>query len=298
MTQTVEPVESRQKGESKPTPLAEFLDQYERIARNGVCPGPRYRIGYSVLGDGPPLYVVPGICTTRTLLAPLAVELSRHFRVVTYDLAGVDQTDGARLRPYGLDDFPRDLFHLADHLGDDAFPVMGLSFGVAIAVRAMTSKPTRITRAMLVSGFVRRELTPLERLSLNCLQFWPGRLRHIPYMKVVNKYNHALELECREAGLHEFMYSQTASTPISTTAAQVKCVSRTDLAALLPLVEQPVLVVHGAEDRLVPTHHAAELANALLNVRIMLIPRCGHVPQLTHPELLAKTAKWFFLDES
>jgi pimeloyl-ACP methyl ester carboxylesterase len=280
--------------DGRATPLTEYIDRYHALAVHRVFSGPRYRIGYTLLGDGPPVYVVPGICSTRLHFAPLAVELAQSFRTVLYDLPGIDPRDGSKLSRYALEDYARDLTSLADHLGDAHICVIGISFGVATAVQAMVDAPDRITRAMLVAGFARRPLGFFERLSLNLLQHWPGRIRHIPFMQMVSKFNHARELDAREPGLHDFLFSQAGQTPVRTTAAQVRAVDRVDLRELLPKVTQPVMVVHGTADRLVPTHHAGELTNRLNNVQIVLIPRCGHIPQLSHPEFLAHAAQRFF----
>ena len=277
------------------TPLRDLLLQYDARVQHHVCSGPRYRIPYSLLGEGETIYVIQGVCCTRRMFAPVAVELARHFRVVLYDLPGIEPGDGANLKRYGLDDFSRDLFCLADHLGDQRFAVMGNSFGVSIAARAMFEEPTRIARALLVGGFARRGLTRFERLLLLLLGHWPGTLARTPGMRALNRYNHERELNYREDRLIDFFQAESGRIPVRTAAAQALSVDQTDLYPIAPRIRQPVMVVHGAEDRLVSTRHSAELANMLPNVRVMLVPRCGHLPHLSHPELLAHTARSFIM---
>lgn len=277
-----------------PTSLEEFLQAYDAKANHGFCVGPRYRIHYSVLGEGPPVYVVPGICSTRRMFAAVAVELSRYCRVILYNLPGTEARDASDLARYTLDDYWRDLLVLADHFGDDQVPMMSFSFGTTIAARALHANPDRFPKAMLVGGFARRTLTVRERVSLHMLRFWPGRLRHIPGMNAVSRYNHGRELNFRAPELIEFLVSESNRTPVRTCAYQVLCVDETDVRDLLPKIKQPVMVVHGSEDRLVPVRFGAELARLLPNVQVMLIPHCGHMPHLSHPELLARTAQRFF----
>ena len=38
--------------------------RYDREARTGIWEGPRYRMTYRVLGEGPPLILIPGIAST------------------------------------------------------------------------------------------------------------------------------------------------------------------------------------------------------------------------------------------
>lgn len=277
-----------------PTSLAEFLRIYDETAKHDFFQSPRYRIHYTVMGEGAPVYVVPGICCTRRIFAPLAVELSRYRRVILYNLPGIEARDGSKLSRYTLDDYWQDLVCLADHLGDSQIPLLGFSFGTTISVRALHGAPDRFPRAMLVGGFARRPLTVRERIALHLLRYWPGRLRHIPGMNAVSRYNHARELNYRSPELIEFLVRESNRTSVYTCAAQILSVDQTDVRDLLPKIQQPCMVVHGSEDRLVPVRYGAELARLLPNVQVMLIPHCGHMPHLSHPELLARTAKRFF----
>lgn len=284
-------------GGANPTPqksLVEFLDQFDAMKREGVFDGPRYRVGYTVLGEGPPLYVVQGICCTRRLYAPLAVELSQHFRVVLYDLAGVGDDDGVRMRSYHFDDYPRDLFDLADHLGDQSFGVIGNSFGTTVTVRAMVAEPLRIPRAILSCGFSRRPLTFFEQWTVRMFGYLPGRLWNVPMANAISRYNHGPELDRRERGLTEFLLFESGKTPIRTAAAQALAVHATDLAEFKSRLRQPVLIFHGEQDRLVVPRHASELAAGIDNVHIMMVPGCGHIPHLSHPELMSHVALRFF----
>ncbi|WP_299929233.1 hypothetical protein [uncultured Nocardioides sp.] len=63
-------------------------------------------------------------------------------------------------------------------------------------------------------------------------------------------------------------------------------------AATLATVRAPVLLVHGAQDRLTPLRTAVlPLLDHLGDVRLHVLGRCGHAPQLEQPtafrELLA-----------
>ena len=49
---------------------------------------------------------------------------------------------------------------------------------------------------------------------------------------------------------------------------------------LLPRVTQPTLIVVGREDRIVDAREAAEAARRLPRGKIVVLPRCGHAPQI------------------
>lgn len=56
--------------------------------------------------------------------------------------------------------------------------------------------------------------------------------------------------------------------------------------ARLPFVTQPTLIVSGQEDRIVDPGTAAEAVHELPQGEFMLIPNCGHAPQLEKPGLI------------
>jgi pimeloyl-ACP methyl ester carboxylesterase len=54
----------------------------------------------------------------------------------------------------------------------------------------------------------------------------------------------------------------------------------------LPEVPQPTLLVSGREDRIVCPRHAEQAAGLLPRGWFVLLPRCGHAPQLERPRLI------------
>ena len=57
-----------------------------------------------------------------------------------------------------------------------------------------------------------------------------------------------------------------------------------DLAARLPELTLPILVITGDDDRIVPTEQSIRLAAELPNAELVVIPNCGHVPQEECPQ--------------
>jgi pimeloyl-ACP methyl ester carboxylesterase len=55
---------------------------------------------------------------------------------------------------------------------------------------------------------------------------------------------------------------------------------RADSTPLLANVEVPALVVHGAEDALIPPAEAEDMHRRIKHSRLELIPSSGHLPNL------------------
>nr|WP_298602731.1 alpha/beta hydrolase [uncultured Zoogloea sp.] len=66
-------------------------------------------------------------------------------------------------------------------------------------------------------------------------------------------------------------------------ASGLKLLADTDLRASIGNIRQPVRLIHGAEDRLMPAAAAEWLADALPDGRLSVFADCGHAPQLSRP---------------
>ena len=63
----------------------------------------------------------------------------------------------------------------------------------------------------------------------------------------------------------------------------------------LPELAMPTLIVWGERDRVVPLAQARDAVGRLRRARLVVIPDCGHLPQIERPELFLK-ALGSFLD--
>jgi pimeloyl-ACP methyl ester carboxylesterase len=96
------------------------------------------RIAYDVLGQGPPLVIVNGALSVRTFTfaRKMAEELSKSFRVYSYDRRG--RGDSTDTQPYAVAREVEDLAAVCQAAGGKPF-VFGLSSGAALALEAAAS---------------------------------------------------------------------------------------------------------------------------------------------------------------
>ncbi len=57
-----------------------------------------------------------------------------------------------------------------------------------------------------------------------------------------------------------------------------------DYRRALTTLQQPVLLIHGRQDRVVPAEHCAEVAGVLRHATVRWVDACGHFPQIEHIE--------------
>ncbi len=66
----------------------------------------------------------------------------------------------------------------------------------------------------------------------------------------------------------------------------------------LPGLGMPTLVVWGANDMVVPSYQARAAASRLGNGRLVLIPNCGHLPQVERPDRFVAALGRFLADHT
>jgi pimeloyl-ACP methyl ester carboxylesterase len=275
-----------------PIVLEEALKRFEREAVCGACDTGRYRMPYYSWGAGPPLVFVHGVSdSSRSFLLPVS-RLAADFRCVAYDLPA-GKADGARLRGYSHADLVRDFWALLDHLGLRQSYVFGSSFGSTVALAALHERPGRLPRAILQGGLAHRRLRPRERLLARLARWLPGPVARVPFREnMLRKTTYAAFAERAEA-VWRFFLDSCGAPPITSLGHQVMLLDRLDLRPLLPHIRQPVLLVCGEQDRVVPLPYSDVLLKNLPNAGRVLIEGCGHVPGYSHPEALAEVVRRF-----
>jgi pimeloyl-ACP methyl ester carboxylesterase len=271
---------------------AEFpaeLAAYDRDAAVGVWEGPHYRVTYRVLGQGPPLVLVPGVAATYRVYVPLLNRLARRFRTVIYAYPGDDPGDGARLDRVTHEGLVEDLFGLLDHLGLDRAFLYAHSFGSTVALRALHRRPGRFPAAVLQGGFAHRRFGPLERLSLLFGRRFAGRtLSQIPLHDSVLIRGQRGEFPAALADRWDHFVRENGLTPILSLAHRLDLVSRLDLRPILPAIPTDILLIQGGRDRLVTRRHYEALRGGLPRAEGRILPGVGHLAHYTHAEELTR----------
>jgi pimeloyl-ACP methyl ester carboxylesterase len=276
-----------------PADLGEALAAFEREAVCGVCDTGRYRMRYFSWGQGPPLVWVHGVCdSSRSFLLPVR-RMTAHFRCVAYDLPAGDG-DGAVLRRYTHDDLVADLFALLDHLGLARSYLLGSSFGATVVLRALHRAPGRLPRAVLQGAMARRPLRRAERALAWVGRWLPGRADRLPLRGKVLRASQGPFFASRPEEVWRYFLEVTGRTPVRAFAWQARVLHRLDLRPILPEVRQPVLLVSGEYDRVVPHRHGDELLAGLPSAGRVVLGGCGHTPSYTHPEVYAEVVRRFF----
>lgn len=271
-----------------PAKVRAEVAKYDQAAEVGTWDGPRYRMTYRVLGQGPPLIWVPGIATTYRSYAMALNLLAERFRTIQYSYPGDVPGDGSRLRRIRHDDLADDVFGLIDHLGLGRVFLAGPSFGSTVVLKALGREPRRFPRAVLQGGFAHRRFTWAERSALLVGRRFSGALSRLPLHEPILRYNCQGDFPALLADRWDFHLEQHGLTPIAALAHRSTLLTRLDLRPILPAISSEVLLIHGREDRVVPLAHLEVLQGGLPRAEAVVMPTVGHIPHMTHVDPLVR----------
>lgn len=140
-------------------------------------------LGYAEYGDrtGRPVFCFHGTPSSRLLHAPEGPTVSLGVRLIVVERPGFGLSDFQHRRK--VLDWPEDVTALADSLGVDRFPVVGISAGGPYAAVCADKIPERVTRAAIVSGVgpidvagSMREMPRIRRAGSAVARYAPGLL--------------------------------------------------------------------------------------------------------------------------
>ncbi|GAA4612757.1 alpha/beta fold hydrolase [Saccharopolyspora hordei] len=227
-------------------------------------------LSYEVRGSGPGLLLAHGAGGSIAANFPFLDELAAERTVVAPDYPGSGATPRAE-QPLELDRLVDDVVATADAAGVGTFAVLGYSMGTAVAVRAATKYPDRVTSLVLTAGLAR----PDQHLHLT-IDLWEQLLDDRDALA------RFLLLNC--FGPEALNALDDVDEALRTTADGVPpgvgdhlALLRTiDTRADLPRISVPTLVVATTQDTLVPPHHSRELARAIPGARLVEV-ESGHL---------------------
>ena len=255
--------------------------------------GQRLRVGtWTGCSPGtPPLLVCNGFSANLEILEPFVNALNGP-RVISFDAPGVGQSDNPR-RFYRFRDLAQLLAKLLDYLDVEIVDVLGVSWGGGLAQEFAYRQPGRCRRLILAAtspgvimvpgsiaipfklGSPRRLFDPAY-VARVAPSIYGGKIRTDP--QLVRQYARFLRFKSLKGYLGQ-VYAMAGWTSFR----------------WLPRVQQPVLVMLGKDDPIVPVKNGALFRRRLPHVSIVEFD-CGHLFMLTEVDEVASVVIGFLTD--
>jgi pimeloyl-ACP methyl ester carboxylesterase len=240
--------------------------------------GEGVRIAWRSYGAGEPVVLVMGFMGSGHAWFRLVPHLAAGRRVIVLDNRGTGESD----RPGGLwsmTDLAGDVLAVLDDAEVERPHVIGASMGGMVVQHLALEHPER-TRSLTLCctsarGGGRSGPPPWRMLASLALRplIGAGRTLRIASPLLYS----ARTRRDRDRLAEEVVLRAADATPLRTAPAQFAAIARHDTREALAWLSIPVLVLHGAEDSLVPARAGRELAALIPGARLELLPDCGHV---------------------
>ncbi|NJP25328.1 alpha/beta fold hydrolase [Microbispora sp. SCL1-1] len=237
-------------------------------------------------GTGPAVLMLHGSgpgTTGSGAWAATAQALGASWRLVAPDQAGFGRTPMPPGSRGGLRLWTEQAAGLMDALGVEHYAVVGHSMGGAVALALAAVRPRQVTHVVAVSTMG----APGAPLSPDLDALWAAPAGPAGARDMLSRlfFDQALVTESAVAARAEAMLEGAAAYASLFPPPRARWADDLTLSApTLAGIRAPVLLVHGAEDRVTPLGTAAlPLLEHLADVRLHVFGRCGHVPAIEHP---------------
>ena len=235
----------------------------------------RVSVDYDVHGDGgPPLLMINGLGFGRWGFFKQVPALSRRFRVITFDIRN------AQNNPiHGVSDLSSAAVALLDHLGVGKAHVLGTSLGGFVAQRLALDRPDMVDKLVLVStSYGGRGPRTMSAQTLGTML---GLASLGPKEAARRGLAEATSPAYRAEKPEEFeeivRWRISDSPSLAAYSQQLAAGAHFDASREVRDIYAPTLVIHGADDNLVPAANAAALAGALPNAALRVFDEAGHL---------------------
>ena len=218
-------------------------------------------------------------------------------RLIFLDQRGHGQSSPAP--GYSVQDYADDLAAFFERMNLEEAVLVGWSMGVQVALHAFPALRSRLAALVLVGGtprFTEAEDYPHGKPPLE-VKGMGLRLRR-DHQKTMGDFFKGMfaegELDAAQYQkiVHEIVMGGRSPDP-EAVRLSLDILSTVDQRDLLPLVDRPVLLIHGELDAICPASASAYMADRLPLAALDVMNGCGHAPFMTRPEQFNERVKGF-----
>ena len=225
-----------------------------------------------------PILLVPGLVSSPRIYAPVLPALWR-FGPVTVANHIRDDNMALIARRILAEAPPR--FALAGH-----------SMGGYIAFEIMRQAPQRVAKLALINTQARPDTPEAAARRRSQIARAKGGEYHAVLDELFSGFVHPSRRE--DAGLRQLVYDMGDDVGVEAfVRQQTAMISRPDSRPMLAGIKCPTLVLSGDEDNTIPNSLSVEMANNIHNAKLVILPDCGHLPQVEKGDAFAAELEAF-----
>jgi pimeloyl-ACP methyl ester carboxylesterase len=238
------------------------------------------QVYYEVKGEGYPLVMIIGFGVNLDFWVPHMIEeLSKNFKVVTFDNRGTGRTDVSD-KEYSIRLFADDTVGLMNALGISQANILGWSLGGAIAQELALSHPEKVKKLVLYSTTCGGAKSVRNReADAMIMRLLTGGMSVEEASARALRFNFTSDFIDSNPEFVELLIQRTLKAP---TSGEVLLRQRTAIMNepgrfdRLSGIKAPTLVLSGERDVLCPPENGSILAEAIPNAKLVFFEKSGH----------------------
>lgn len=243
---------------------------------------------YEIHGEGEPVILLNGAYGTTQSWASQVAVLSKNYRVYVYDCRDQGQTE-VPTGEYVFEDHIEDLKALMDAWNVKKAHLVAISHGSTQAVQFIVKYPERVKKMVLISalsetnGYTKHLFEMIEKTyHLSDLKHF---YKFLMLFSIGESFFDKIQPQMDYlAADFEKKYSKNPDGVHRLIRAASK--GQLPFTDKLKLINAPVLLITGAEDRFTTPSRAKLMNREIKNSKLVFIPDCGHTVSIEKPEVL------------
>ena len=247
---------------------------------------------YEVSGSGYPLVLIHGVGLDRTMWEENIAELSKYYRVITYDLFGngnSEHPDGA----YSLSKYANQLNTLLQELNITSAHIVGFSLGGLIAKKFAILFPKKTASLIVVSAVANRNKEEREiiqkrvrkteiegHLSVvdDSINRWFNQEFKEQYPETVARFQKRLEQNNQKGYLASYLVYAHGDQELKDQLSAILC---------------PTLIITGGDDPRSNPKMAQFMGEQISNSKVEIIPDIRHMLPIEATTVFNELVKQF-----
>jgi pimeloyl-ACP methyl ester carboxylesterase len=254
-----------------------------------------FQIAYTDEGVGRPILFVHGYPLNRRMWSPQVSGLSSQFRILAPDLRGHGDST-ATSSPYPMDLLATDLASFLDKLEvNEPVVLCGLSMGGYVSLAFNQLFPDRLAGLVLAA----------TRASPDSAEAKIGRQRASELVQkeglraivtgMIPRLFAPQTLATRPELVQEVKEIMLQTSIQGVLGDLAGMMERPDSTPSLPGIQTPTLVIHGADDQIIPLAEAITMAETIPGARLVILKEAGHLLNLEQAEAFNSALRDFLI---
>jgi 3-oxoadipate enol-lactonase len=238
-------------------------------------------VEYQVHGEGPWVTLSHSLACNNAMWEPQIAALSKRYKLLRYDTRGHGGTT-ATPSPYTLDQLADDARALLDALGIKRTHWVGLSLGGMIGEAFALQHADRLTSLVLCDT--------TSRYAPEAAAMWDDRIRSAEATGMAALAEPTLGRWFTEPyrkshpEIMKLFATAIGETPLAGYAGCGKAIATIDLTEHLRSLRMPTLVIVGEQDMGTPVAMAREIADAIPDAQLTILPSAAHLSNVEQAE--------------